>query len=213
METQLSECDAYLSQLIVHLSHRISLLDDNFNSLKNDLSSLTKQYELMKQAPPSSSPPLSSLLDAKLSELLASEHESSLSFIDSSLSEYLNEDRMKLTPTDIVTHDVVNTIHGDCEQHLSLIASSLMSTSANRTQTMQALHKEMVNEFTTIHNLLNANYLDVLESNNDKANAIQDMLRIVLAKFKTLRQENSEFEDKIIKLIDELCSKMAQMKM
>lgn len=213
MEQQISECEKYLNETIVDISQRISTLNENFNSLKNELFSLTKEYETWKQASCSTEPPLSSLYEEKIKELMASEHEDSIAFINSALSDYVNEDRIKLSCNEIVTHDVVNTIQGDCEQHLTIIHNAIENIKANRHLTMNALYKEMVNEFTTIQNLLSANYLDVLESNNDKANAIQDMLRLVLGKFKALRQDNKDFEEKIVKLIDELCTKMAQMKL
>lgn len=214
MEQQIVECEKYLNETVVDISQRINTLNDNLNSLKNDLFTLTKQYETSKQAStPITETPLSTLLEEKINELMALEHEDSITFINTALSEYVNEDRIKLSCNEIVTHDVVNTIQGDCEQHLTIINNAIENIKANRHSTMNALYKEMLNEFTTIQNLLSANYLDVLESNNDKANAIQDMLRLVLGKFKVLRQENKDFEEKIVKLIDELCTKMAQMKL
>ena len=100
----------------------IDTLNDNLNSLKNDLFTLTKQYETSKQAStPITETPLSTLLEEKINELMALEHEDSIAFINTALSEYVNEDRITLSCNEIVTHDVVNTIQGDCEQHLTII--------------------------------------------------------------------------------------------
>lgn len=38
------------------------------------------------------------------------------------------------------------------------------------------------------------------------------MLKIFVSKFKNSKKENTDFEDKIIKLIDELCNKLSMIK-
>lgn len=38
------------------------------------------------------------------------------------------------------------------------------------------------------------------------------MLKIFVAKIKTSKKENTEFEEKIIKLLDELCNKLSLIK-
>jgi hypothetical protein len=71
---------------------------------------------------------------------------------------------------------------------------------------------EMNNEFNTINKLINDNDLDLIGSNSDKADAIQDMLKIFLTKFRNEKKAKSEFESKITKLIEELLDKMVLMK-
>ena len=71
---------------------------------------------------------------------------------------------------------------------------------------------EMNNEFSMIHKLINDNNLDLIGSNSDKADAIQDMLKIFLTKIRNEKKEKSDFEEKITKLIEELLDKMILIK-
>jgi hypothetical protein len=70
----------------------------------------------------------------------------------------------------------------------------------------------MNNEINTINKNIDDNNLDNISSNNDRANAIQDMLKIFLNKFKTEQKEKNNFEDKITNLLEELLDKMSNLK-
>ena len=59
---------------------------------------------------------------------------------------------------------------------------------------------------------MSINCLELVNSNSDRVCAIQDMLKIFVGKIKTSKKENTEFEEKIIKLLDELCNKLSLVK-
>ena len=94
----LSQCESQLNKSIIQISTRIKSLDSNFNSLKNDLFLLTKQYETNKQIESKSNSNELSQKEYtdKLKEIMSSERESNIVMINEALSKYLNEDKIKL---------------------------------------------------------------------------------------------------------------------
>jgi len=81
-----------------------------------------------------------------------------------------------------------------------------------RQNTIMTMVNEMNNEFSILNKLINDNDLDLIGSNSDKADAIQDMLKIFLTKFNNEKKAKSDFEEKITKLIEELLDKMIMIK-
>ena len=81
-----------------------------------------------------------------------------------------------------------------------------------KTNDIQTINIEMKNEINNIIKKINDTSLDLIISNSDKANAIQDIIKIYLNKFKSSKNEYNEFEDKITKLISELLDKVVLLK-
>lgn len=152
----LSQCESQLNKSIIQISTRIKSLDLNFNSLKNDLFLLTKQYETNRQIESKSNVNELSQKEYtdKLKEIMSSERESNIIMINEALSKYLNEDSIKLSANDIVTHDVVNIIQSDIDTSISQLHSKLKSIIENRQITLSTMYDEMTNEIERINKLV-----------------------------------------------------------
>ena len=152
----LSQCESQLNKSIIQISTRIKSLDSNFNSLKNDLFLLTKQYETNKQIESKSNSNELSQKEYtdKLKEIMSSERESNIVMINEALSKYLNEDKIKLSANDIVTHDVVNIIQSDIDTSISQLHSKLKRIIENRQITLSTMYDEMTNEIERVNKLV-----------------------------------------------------------
>lgn len=152
----LSQCESQLNKSIIQISSRIKALDSNFNSLKNELFLLTKQYEASKQIESKSneSEPSQKAYTDKLKEIMSSERQSNISMVNEALAKYLNEDNIKLSANDIVTHDVVNNIQSDIDTSISQLHSKLKSIIENRQVTLSTMYDEMTNEIERVNKLV-----------------------------------------------------------
>ena len=81
-----------------------------------------------------------------------------------------------------------------------------------KTNNIQVINIEMHNEINNIIKNKNDTSLDLILSNSDKANAIKNIIKIYLNKFKVSKNEFNEFEEKITKLISELLEKVVLLK-
>ena len=81
-----------------------------------------------------------------------------------------------------------------------------------KTNNIQTINIEMSNEINNIIKKINDISLDLVISNSDKANAIQDIIKIYSNKFKVSKNEYNEFEEKITNLISELLDKVLLLK-
>ena len=150
--------------------------------------------------------------DLKLKELLSNERETNIKYINENFLKYTNDEilknnskKIKNTNTILNIEEEISNCFGDINIKVSLLIN-------NRDNTIEKMINEMNKEFNIIHKLIIDNNLDLIGSNSDKADAIQDMLKIFLTKFKNEKKEKSNFEEKITKLIEELLDKMILMK-
>ena len=81
-----------------------------------------------------------------------------------------------------------------------------------KTNNIQTINIEMSNKINNIIKKINDISLDLVISNSDKANAIQDIIKIYSNKFKVSKNDFDEFEEKITKLISELLDKVLLLK-
>ena len=94
------------------------------------------------------------------------------------------------------------------ESELKQIMEKIENVKNERTNNIEIINIEMSNEINNLIKKINDTSLDLILSNSDKANAIQDIIKIYLNKFKISKNEFNEFEDKITKLISELLDKV-----
>ena len=211
-----SSLDYRITKLFLKNSTILNKFDDNLNKLKNELLILTKIYENNKSISLNKDLKNQNInfneFELKLKELLSNERETNLKFINEKFTKYTDEETLKNNTKNIINTDAIVNIEEELSKFFRDINTKVNFLINNRENTIETMVNEMNNEFSIIHKLINDNNLDLIGSNSDKADAIQDMLKIFLTKFKNEKKEKSDFEEKITKLIEELLDKMILMK-
>ena len=213
---EFSSLDYKITNLFLKNSTILNKFDDNLNKLKNELLILTKIYENNKSISLNKDLKNQNInfneFELKLKELLSNERETNLKFINEKFTKYTDEETLKNNTKNIINTDAIVNIEEELSKFFRDINTKVNLLINNRENTIETMFNEMNNEFSIIHKLINDNNLDLIGSNFDKADAIQDMLKIFLTKFKNEKKEKSDFEEKITKLIEELLDKMILMK-
>ena len=211
-----SSLDYRITKLFLKNSTILNKFDDNLNKLKNELLILTKIYENNKSNSLNKDLKNQNInfneFELKLKELLSNERETNLKFINEKFTKYTDEETLKNNTKNIINTDAIGNIEEELSKFFRDINTKVSLLINNRENTIETMVNEMNNEFSIIHKLINDNNLDLIGSNFDKADAIQDMLKIFLTKFKNEKKEKSDFEEKITKLIEELLDKMILIK-
>ena len=211
-----SSLDYRITKLFLKNSTILNKFDDNLNKLKNELLILTKIYENNKSISLNKDLKNQNInfneFELKLKELLSNERETNLKFINEKFTKYTDEETLKNNTKNIINTDAIVNIEEELSKFFRDINTKVSLLINNRENTIETMVNEMNNEFSIIHKLINDNNLDLIGSNFDKADAIQDMLKIFLTKFKNEKKEKSDFEEKITKLIEELLDKMILIK-
>ncbi len=211
-----SSLDYRITKLFLKNSTILNKFDDNLNKLKNELLILTKIYENNKSILLNKDLKNQNInfneFELKLKELLSNERETNLKFINEKFTKYTDEETLKNNTKNIINTDAIVNIEEELSKFFRDINTKVSLLINNRENTIETMVNEMNNEFSIIHKLINDNNLDLIGSNFDKADAIQDMLKIFLTKFKNEKKEKSDFEEKITKLIEELLDKMILIK-
>jgi len=213
---EFSSLEYRIAKLYLKISTILNKFDDNLNKLKKELSTLTKKYENNKSISLNKDLKNQNInfyeFDLKLKELLSNERETNIKYINENFLKYTNDEilknnskKIKNTNTILNIEEEISNCFGDINTKVSLLIN-------NRDNTIEKMINEMNKEFNIIHKLIIDNNLDLIGSNSDKADAIQDMLKIFLTKFKNEKKEKSNFEEKITQLIEELLDKMILMK-
>ena len=213
---EFSSLEYRIAKLYLKISTILNKFDDNLNKLKKELSTLTKKYENNKSISLNKDLKNQNInfneFDLKLKELLSNERETNIKYINENFLKYTNDEilknnskKIKNTNTILNIEEEISNCFGDINTKVSLLLN-------NRANTIEKMINEMNKEFNIIHKLIIDNNLDLIGSNSDKADAIQDMLKIFLTKFKNEKKEKSNFEEKITQLIEELLDKMILMK-
>ena len=213
---EFSSLEYRIAKLYLKISTILNKFDDNLNKLKKELSTLTKKYENNKSISLNKDLKNQNInfyeFDLKLKELLSNERETNIKYINENFLKYTNDEilknnskKIKNTNTILNIEEEISNCFGDINTKVSLLIN-------NRDNTIEKMINEMNKEFNIIHKLIIDNNLDLIGSNSDKADAIQDMLKIFLTKFNNEKKAKSDFEEKITKLIEELLDKMILMK-
>ena len=213
---EISALDYRITKLYLKNSTILNKFDENLNKLKNELLTLTKIYENNKSFSTNKDTKTQNInfneYEIKVKELLSSERETNIKYINEQLSKFTEEETIKNSSENVINIDAIGNIEEELIKFFRDINAKADLLIHNRENTINTMVNEMNNEFNKINKLINDNDLDLIGSNSDKADAIQDMLKIFLTKFRNEKKAKNEFESKITKLIEELLDKMVLMK-
>ena len=209
----LNSLDNKINKIYFKSNNRLTLLDEGFNQIKNYLLKFSQQYENKKNKILNQIPKIKiEDFEPKIKEIISKERELNINYIDNILNKYSNDEYFNINKNNKFINDQINNTQIECNNILQEINNKLNLLKNNREKTMNIMINEMNNEINTINKNIDDNNLDNISSNNDRANAIQDMLKIFLNKFKTEQKEKNNFEDKITNLLEELLDKMSNIK-
>ena len=208
--------DIRITKLYLKNSTIINKFDDNLNKLKNELLTLTKIYENNKLLSNNKDMKTKNVdfneYELKLKEILSIEREQSIKYINENLKQFSDEETMKNYTENIINVGAIDNIEEELLKFFRDINAKMDLLINKRQNTIMTMVNEMNNEFNILNKLINDNNLDLIGSNSDKADAIQDMLKIFLTKFNNEKKAKNDFEEKITKLIEELLDKMIMIK-
>ena len=208
--------DIRITKLYLKNSAIINKFDDNLNKLKNELLTLTKIYENNKLLSNNKDMKTKNVdfneYELKLKEILSIEREQSIKYINENLKQFSDEETLKNYTENIINVGAIDNIEEELLKFFRDINAKMDLLINKRQNTIMTMVNEMNNEFNILNKLINDNNLDLIGSNSDKADAIQDMLKIFLTKFNNEKKAKNDFEEKITKLIEELLDKMIMIK-
>ena len=208
--------DIRITKLYLQNSTILNKFDDNLNKLKNELLTLTKIYENNKLLSNNKDMKTKNVdfneYELKLKEILSIEREQNIKYINENLKQFSDEETLKNYTENIINVDAIDNIEEELLKFFRDINAKMDLLINKRQNTIMTMVNEMNNEFNILNKLINDNNLDLIGSNSDKADAIQDMLKIFLTKFNNEKKAKNDFEEKITKLIEELLDKMIMIK-
>ena len=208
--------DIRITKLYLKNSTILNKFDDNLNKLKNELLTLTKIYENNKLLSNNKDMKTKNVdfneYELKLKEILSIEREQSIKYINENLKQFTDEETIKNFTENVINVGAIDNIEEELLKFFRDINAKMDLLINKRQNTIMTMVNEMNNEFNILNKLINDNNLDLIGSNSDKADAIQDMLKIFLTKFNNEKKAKSDFEEKITKLIEELLDKMIMIK-
>ena len=208
--------DIRITKLYLQNSTILNKFDDNLNKLKNELLTLTKIYENNKLLSNNKDMKTKNVdfneYELKLKEILSIEREQNIKYINENLKQFSDEETIKNFTENVINVDAIDNIEEELLKFFRDINAKMDLLINKRQNTIMTMVNEMNNEFSILNKLINDNDLDLIGSNSDKADAIQDMLKIFLTKFNNEKKAKSDFEEKITKLIEELLDKMIMIK-
>ena len=208
--------DIRITKLYLQNSTILNKFDDNLNKLKNELLTLTKIYENNKLLSNNKDMKTKNVdfneYELKLKEILSIEREQNIKYINENLKQFTDEETIKNFTENVINVDAIDNIEEELLKFFRDINAKMDLLINKRQNTIMTMVNEMNNEFNILNKLINDNNLDLIGSNSDKADAIQDMLKIFLTKFNNEKKAKSDFEEKITKLIEELLDKMIMIK-
>ena len=196
--------------------NKLKQIENNFNNLKDNFYELTKQCENKisdnTELNPEENNNFPSKLNTMITQLLSDERNNNINYINSCLNNHnINQSLIKHNEQNNINKYIEN-FENDLKQILDKIDEKIENLKMEKTNNIQVINIEMHNEINNIIKNINDTSLDLILSNSDKANAIQDIIKIYLNKFKVSKNEFNEFEEKITKLISELLEKVILLK-
>ena len=208
--------DIRITKLYLKNSTILNKFDDNLNKLKNELLTLTKIYENNKLLSNNKDMKNKTVdfneYELKLKEILSIEREQNIKYINENLKQFTDEETIKNFTENVINVDAIDNMEEELLKFFRDINAKMDLLINKRQNTIMTMVNEMNNEFNILNKLINDNNLDLIGSNSDKADAIQDMLKIFLTKFNNEKKAKNDFEEKITKLIEELLDKMIMIK-
>ena len=197
------------------LNH-LNKIENNFNELKDAFYELTKQYDqnkinIQKEKENKINLDINPLYEM-INQLLSQEHKNNINYIDSYFNKYNSNTCIPSLNEQINIKKKIDNVENEIKQIILNLEEKVKNLKIEKTNNIQTINIEMNNEINNIIKKINDISLDLIVSNSDKANAIQDVIKIYLNKFKGAKNEFNEFEDKINKLICELLDKVVLLK-
>ena len=195
---------------------RLNILENNINELKDAFHQLTKEYEAKKiiqeqelqKLPKIDINPLTEIIV----QLIAEEREANINNINEALKKYNSVDCIDSYKEQTAMKEIITNIEKDIKNVIKSLNDKEDNVKKEKDNNINTINDEMKNELNNLHKKVNDTNLDLIISNSDKANAIQDIIKIYMNKFKALKSEFNEFEDKVSKLIYELLDKVVLIK-
>ena len=201
-------------------TNHLNRIETNFNELKDAFYELSKQYELNKiNTENEKGNTISNKMNIDLNplneiinQLISQEQKNNLNYIDSYLNKYNSKTCIPSISDQLNIKNKINNVENEIKQIILNFEEKVKNLKMEKTNNIQTINIEMNNEINNVIKKINDTSLDLIISNSDKANAIQDVIKIYLNKFKGDKNEFNEFEDKINKLICELLDKVILLK-
>ena len=200
---------------------KLNKIENNFNNLKDTFYELTKQFDNKTMILGNNNDyennneednDISSQLNEMITQLLSEERNNNINYINSCLNTHnINQSILQYNEQNSIKEYIVN-FENELRQIMRKIDEKIENIKMEKNNNLQVITIEMNNEINNLIKKINDTSLDLISSNSDKANAIQDMIKIYLNKFKGSKSEFNEFEDKITKLISELLDKVVLLK-
>ena len=199
---------------------KLNKIDTNFNNLKNIFLELSSQYEnkmqienndnIQTNSDDNNDNNYFSQLSEMLNDLLSEERNNNINYINSCLNKY-NMNQSLLNEQSNMKEYVEN-FGNELKQIMTKLDEKIENIKMEKNNNIQLINIEMNKEINNLIKKIDDTNLDLIVSNSEKANAIQDIIKIYLNKFKVSKNEFNEFEDKITKLISELIEKIILLK-
>ena len=212
--------DDYIFKRLNYINNKslnhLNKIEENFNELKDAFYELTRQYEInksneekgkIKQEDINFNP-----LNEKLNQLIVKEHNNNINFINNVLDKYNSSNCIPSIIEQSNIKKMIDNIEIEMKKLLLDLEEKENNLKMEKTNNIQTINIEMSNKINNIIKKINDISLDLVISNSDKANAIQDIIKIYSNKFKVSKNDFDEFEEKITKLISELLDKVLLLK-
>ena len=187
----------------------LNKIEKNYDELKDIFYELTKQYEIKKMEEEKN---LDSNLNEMINQIISEEHNNSINYINNIFNKYNKNNCISSISDQTNIKKMVDNIEIDLKKIISNLDNKTQNLKSEKNNNIENINIEMKNEINNVIKKINDTSLDLLVSNSDKANAIQDIIKIYLNKFKGSKSEFNEFEEKITKLISELLDKVILLK-
>ena len=187
----------------------LNKIEKNYDELKDVFYELTKQYEIKKMEEEKN---LDSNLNEMINQIISEEHNNSINYINNIFNKYNKNNCISSISDQANIKKMVDNIEIDLKKIISNLDNKTQNLKSEKNNNIENINIEMKNEINNVIKKINDTSLDLLVSNSDKANAIQDIIKIYLNKFKGSKSEFNEFEEKITKLISELLDKVILLK-
>ena len=187
----------------------LNKIEKNYDELKDVFYELTKQYEIKKMEEEKN---LDSNLNEMINQIISEEHNNSINYINNIFNKYNKNNCISSISDQANIKKMVDNIEIDLKKIISNLDNKTQNLKSEKNNNIENINIEMKNEINNVIKKINDTSLDLLVSNSDKANAIQDIIKIYLNKFKVSKSEFNEFEEKITKLISELLDKVILLK-
>ena len=220
--------EEYIIKKIDYINNKsinhLNKIENNFKELKDAFYELTKEYDLNKISTQEENDKDNATLKNKninkdlnsineiISQLISEEYKNNINYIDNYLNKFNSNTCIPSINEQLNIKDKINKIENEMKDIILNLEEKVKNLKLEKTNNIQTINIEMNNEINNIIKKINDISLDLIISNSEKANSIQDVIQIYLNKSNGAKKEFNEFEDKINKLICQLLDKVVLLK-